>query len=118
MMEEVLYGCDVMPSAVHITGATLSGAQPNVGYQHSRLYTMPYGRQSDGSVHGSLEHSNHRVLTLFNTSDPALRTAAPARKPPRRSISRYPTAMVTALQRLPTGKAASRDSDYGNSSGA
>ncbi len=25
MMEEVLYGCDVMPSAVHITGSTLSG---------------------------------------------------------------------------------------------
>ena len=29
MMEEVLYGCDVMPSAVHITGSTLSGLQPN-----------------------------------------------------------------------------------------
>ena len=28
MMEEVLYGCDVMPSAIHITGSTLSGAQP------------------------------------------------------------------------------------------
>ena len=25
MMEEVLYGCDVMPSAIHITGSTLSG---------------------------------------------------------------------------------------------
>ena len=25
MMEEALYGCDVMPSAVHITGSTLSG---------------------------------------------------------------------------------------------
>ena len=78
MMEEVLYGCDVMPSAVHITGATLSGAQPNVGYQHSRLYTMPYGRQSDGSVQvGSLELlQSSSLLTLFNTSDPALRTGS------------------------------------------
>ena len=25
VMEEVLYGCDVMPSALYITGATLSG---------------------------------------------------------------------------------------------
>ena len=25
MMEDVLYGCDVMPSAIHITGSTLSG---------------------------------------------------------------------------------------------
>ena len=30
MMEEVLYGCDVMPSAIHITGSTLSGIQPEV----------------------------------------------------------------------------------------
>ena len=32
MMEEVLYGCDVMPSAVHITGSTLSGVEPSVRF--------------------------------------------------------------------------------------
>ena len=47
MMEEVLYGCDVMPSAIHITGSTLSGLRPNVGFNQSRLYTMPYGKQKD-----------------------------------------------------------------------
>ena len=47
MMEEVLYGCDVMPSAIHITGATLSGAQPSVKFGKSRLYTLAYGRQED-----------------------------------------------------------------------
>ena len=78
MMEEVLYGCDVMPSAVHITGSTLSGAQPNVKYGSSRLYTMPYGRQSDGTVKiGSLELlQGSEVQTLFNTSDPALQTGS------------------------------------------
>ena len=78
MMEEVLYGCDVMPSAIHITGSTLSGAQPNVGYNQSRLYTMPYGRQDDGSVKlGSLELlQSSTALTLFNTNDPALRTGS------------------------------------------
>ena len=56
MMEEVLYGCDVMPSAIHITGSTLMGAEPSVGFQHSRLYPLPYGRQEDGEVKiGSLE---------------------------------------------------------------
>ena len=56
MMEEVLYGCDVMPSAIHITGSTLSGVEPSVGFGRSRLYTMPYGRQKDGTVAiGSLE---------------------------------------------------------------
>ena len=78
MMEEVLYGCDVMPSAVHITSATLSGVQPDVIFNKSRIYTMPYGRQSDGTVSiGSLELLQPpQVLTLFNTNDPALRTGS------------------------------------------
>ena len=78
MMEEVLYGCDVMPSAIHITGSTLSGMQPNVGFGQSRLYTMPYGRQEDGSVAiGSLELlQSSTLMTLFNMSDPVLRTGS------------------------------------------
>ena len=72
MLEEVLYGCDVMPSAIHITGSTLSGAQPNQKFANSRLYTMPYGRQPDNTVKiGSLELlQSSAVMTLFNTSDP------------------------------------------------
>ena len=78
MMEEVLYGCDVMPSAVHITGSTLSGMEPSVLFNSSRLYTMPYGRMKDNSVMiGSLELlQSSNVLTLFNTSDPAMRTGS------------------------------------------
>ena len=78
MMEEALYGCDVMPSAVHITGSTLSGMEPSVLFNESHLYTMPYGRMQDGSVMiGSLELlQSSNVLTLFNTSDPAMRTGS------------------------------------------
>ena len=78
MMEEVLYGCDVMPSAAHITSATLSGAQPTVGYGKSRIYTMPYGRQPDDSVKiGSLEGlAGESQLVMINTSDPARRTGS------------------------------------------
>ena len=78
MMEDVLYGCDVMPSAIHITGATLSGVHPNVQFGGSRLYTLPYGRQRDGSVAiGSLELlQSSSVMTLINTTDPALRTGS------------------------------------------
>ena len=78
MMEEVLYGCDVMPSAIHITGSTLSGVWPHIGYGKSRLYTLEYGRQSDDSVKiGSLEllHAT-KQLVLINTSDPAQRTGS------------------------------------------
>ena len=78
LMEEVLYGCDVMPSAVHITGSTLSGLAPGQGFRLSRLYTLPYGRQKDGEVQlGSLELLRaSEVQTLFNTSDPAFRTGS------------------------------------------
>ena len=78
MLEEILYGCDVMPSAIHITGSTLSGIAPSVRFDNSRLYTLAYGRQQDGSVAiGSLELlQSSAALTLFNTSDPALRTGS------------------------------------------
>ncbi len=78
MMEEVLYGCDVMPSAIHISGATLSGVHPNVKFGGSRLYTLPYGRQRDGTVAiGSLELlQSSSVMSLMNTTDPALRTGS------------------------------------------
>ena len=78
MMEEVLYGCDVMPSAIHITGSTLSGVEPSVGFGRSRLYTIAYGRQTDGSVKvGSLELMQaSAVMSLFNTSDPGQRTGS------------------------------------------
>ena len=78
MMEEVLYGCDVMPSAIHITGSTLSGVEPSVGFGSSRLYTLAYGRQGDGTVKiGSLELlQSSSAPSLFNTSDPAMRTGS------------------------------------------
>ena len=75
MMEEVLYGCDVMPSAIHITGSTLSGVEPDIGFGSSRLYTMPYGRQSDGTVKiGSLELLR---LDPLDTSDPTFECVHP-----------------------------------------
>ena len=78
MMEDVLYGCDVMPSAIHISGATLSGIQPGLGFDLSRLYAMPYGRQADGSIQiGSLELlQSSSVMTLFNMNDLARRTGS------------------------------------------
>ena len=88
MMEEVLYGCDVMLSAIHITGSTLSGAQPNVKYGSSRLYRVPYGRDEGKYVKarskrkadvkiGSLELlKSFSQMVFINTADPALRTGS------------------------------------------
>ena len=69
---------DVMPSAVHITGSTLSGAQPSIRFGNSRIYSLPYGRLKDDSVAiGSLELLRSDLqLTQGNYTDPALRTGS------------------------------------------
>ncbi len=85
MMKEVLYGCDVIPAAVHITASTLAGARPSVKLENSRLYTMPYGyiekidektkKKIKAYSIGSLDLlDNEQTFTMFNTSDPGKRT--------------------------------------------
>ena len=92
MMEDVLYGLDVMPSAVHITGATLSGIQPNIGYGKTRLHTLPYGRQEDKSVLiGSLDLlQSSSVLALFNTAESARRVGSTSEEPVRQIVVEIP----------------------------
>ena len=94
MMEEALYGCDVMPSAVHITGSTLSGMEPSVLFNRSRLYTLAYGRQDDGTVKiGSLELlQSSAAMTLFNTSDPGRRTGSAGEETAAQIIADIPDA--------------------------
>ncbi len=92
MMEEVLYGCDVMPSAIHITGSTLAGMQPGGKFENSRLYTLAYGRQDDGTVAiGSLELLQaSQTLTLFDTSDPARRTGSTGEETASQLVAEIP----------------------------
>ena len=92
MMEEVLYGFDVMPSAVHITGSTLAGAQPAGRFGNSRLYPLAYGRQSDGTVKiGSLELlRSSGTLTMINTSDPGRRTGSAGEETAAQIIAETP----------------------------
>ena len=89
MLEEVLYGYDVLPSAVHISAATLAGAQPKVGFRKTHLDSLPYGRLSDGSVAiGSLEFlKSNSQLTFSNFSDPARRVSGEGEHPTAHSIA-------------------------------
>ncbi len=73
MMEQVLYGFDVLPYAAHLTASILSGKQPAITYKETWLCTMPYGRQEDETVKiGSLEFlDKSEQLVLQPTRDPA-----------------------------------------------
>ena len=74
MMQNVLHGFDVVPAGVHITGSTLSGAQPTVPYKDSLVYRMPYGALKTGEVAtGSLEYLvSGAQITHSNYTNPAI----------------------------------------------
>ena len=46
MMEGVLIAADIMPAATHLTASMLSSAHPGTTFGHTRVHTLPYGRQS------------------------------------------------------------------------
>jgi len=56
MVENALFGCDVIPSATHITASQLSSMFPTIQYKDTKILTMPFGRMEDGGVAlGSLD---------------------------------------------------------------
>ncbi|GJL79929.1 MAG: hypothetical protein NPINA01_29180 [Nitrospinaceae bacterium] len=55
LMENVLYGYDVLPSAVHLTASTLAILAPEVAFVRMNLYVMPMGLDHSVPRLGSLE---------------------------------------------------------------
>ncbi len=75
MMEKVLTAADIMPSAVHLTAAMLSGMHPNKTFDHTRVINMPYGDQEDGqgASIGSLDLiKTEQTLPIFGTGREAI----------------------------------------------
>ena len=46
LVEDVLIGCDIMPAAVHLTAARLSGEHPDIDYKRTKTWILPYGEQT------------------------------------------------------------------------
>ncbi len=69
MVEHALFGCDVIPSATHITASQLSSAFPTIQYKDTKILTMPFGRVGDGGVAlGSLELLDTQgVMSVIST---------------------------------------------------
>jgi hypothetical protein len=68
-VEHSLIGCDVMPSGTHITASMLSSAFPEQRYKRTKILTLPFGRQPDGSVSlGAIEFlSKQGALSIIDT---------------------------------------------------
>jgi hypothetical protein len=55
LMENVLHGYDVLPSAVHLTASTLAMLAPEVAFVRMGLYVMPLGMDHGIAKLGSLD---------------------------------------------------------------
>jgi len=55
LMENILYGYDVLPSAVHLTASTLAMLAPEVAFVRMNLFVMPFGMDHDKPRLGSLD---------------------------------------------------------------
>ncbi len=55
LMENVLYGYDVLPSAVHLTASTLAMLAPEVAFVRMNLFVMPMGLDHGEPKLGSLD---------------------------------------------------------------
>lgn len=79
MMGNSLTGCDVLPSAAHLTASMLSSAHPGDVYDKTRTVVTEYGDTEDGGVSvGSLDLLNGRtaIRALLSVTQSSVVTGA------------------------------------------
>ena len=65
MLEHNIAGCDIMPNASHLTAALLTSTYPDKKIGQTRIHTLPYGKQTDGTYAlGALDLLNEPEQTL------------------------------------------------------
>jgi hypothetical protein len=75
IMQNVLYGYDVLPTAVHLTASTLALLAPSVAFRNMNLYVMPMGLDHNVPRLGSLDFlEGPEVRTQFSLDDTQLDT--------------------------------------------
>ena len=89
MIEKTLIAADIMPAAAHLTASMLSSVHPNLVYEQTRVYTLPFGeprepedRQKGLAIGlGSLDLLQKDLMTgLFGTGIEAMKGKDPAGK--------------------------------------
>jgi hypothetical protein len=80
LMENILYGYDVLPSALHLTASTLAMLAPDVAFVKMNLFVMPLGMDHGHARLGSLDFLESRELktqmSLDYTQTETIRTGA------------------------------------------
>jgi hypothetical protein len=74
IIEEMLYGYDVLPSAVHLTASTLALLAPETCFENMHLYSLPMGRMQSGQIYlGSIDYiSADTIRTQLDLMSPGI----------------------------------------------
>ncbi len=66
LMQNILHGYDILPTAVHLTASTLALLAPEVAFRRMNLYVMPVGMDRSIPRLGSIDFfAGHRLNTQF-----------------------------------------------------
>ncbi len=75
LMQNVLHGYDILPTAVHLTASTLALLAPEVAFRNMNLFVMPIGVDHGKPRLGSLDFLNGpEIQTQFALDDTQLDT--------------------------------------------
>ena len=96
LMENVLWGYDVLPTAVHLTASTLGMLAPHVTYKKMNLFIMPLGVDDIGKKHpkrlGSLDFiSSNKVTTQMALDARAMEVRRTGVASEHSSVAEIPT---------------------------
>jgi hypothetical protein len=73
LMQNVLHGYDILPTAVHLTASTLAQLAPEVAFRNMNLYVMPIGVDHGTPRLGSLDFlEGSEIKTQFALDDTQL----------------------------------------------
>jgi hypothetical protein len=91
LVEDALYGYDVLPSAVHLTASTLALLAPETIFRKMQLYSLPLGRMKTGQIYlGSIDYiSADLVRTQLSLMDGVV-DAEQIGEEDARSVARLP----------------------------
>lgn len=75
LMQNVLYGYDILPTAVHLTASTLALLAPDVAFRNMNLFVMPIGMDHGKPRLGSIDFlAGSEIQTQFALDDTQLDT--------------------------------------------
>lgn len=64
LIENIIHGYDVIPSAVHLTASSLGLMAPEIAFRKMQLYCLPLGKEKRGSYFlGSIEYAQSESIS-------------------------------------------------------